>query len=469
MNRLWVRLSLAFTGVVVISFFIITLIIGLTVRTLAPEFERANHKAITDAIQTVLIADYEETGSWAHAELILDSLSRVIFGLFPVSIQFELVDAQAEVIYAATLPDTFEQVSTVLLRLDGQPIGQLRLFVDSATSFPNVPLVQSLLLLIAFVGGVIGVLFGILMSRMLTSPLDDLVKAAEAIGAKDWQRRVTVSGTIETQNLAAAFNNMAATLEVNEKLRRNMVADVAHELRTPLVAFQGNLYAILDDVYPLTKPEIANLYDQSRLLSRLVDDLHELAQADANQLQFDRNVIDLGNTVQQAVAAFNPMASVKGVDLVASVPDAALPVLADSARMTQVVQSLLNNALTYTPADGKVTITGTLADESVCVQITDTGPGIEPEHLPYIFERFYRTDAARSRHTGGTGLGLAIVRAIVEAHNGTVQVVSPVKDEYGTSFTICLPIAAPLSNSVTNNKVLTDVQEPGPSESIISG
>ena len=149
---------------------------------------------------------------------------------------------------------------------------------------------------------------------------------------------------------------------------------------------------------------------------------------------------------------FNPIAAVKGVEIIADVPDIDLPVLADTARMTQVVQNLLNNALAYTPEGGKIMIICTTAEETVCVEITDTGPGIEPQHLQNVFERFYRTDAARSRNTGGSGLGLAIVRAIVEAYNGTIQVDNPIKDGHGTRFTICLPaLAHPTLRSQQNS------------------
>jgi signal transduction histidine kinase len=249
-------------------------------------------------------------------------------------------------------------------------------------------------------------------------------------------------GSDEIRALATAFNDMGERLQTAETLRRNLLADVAHELRTPLTVLQGNLRAILDDVYPLDKEEIARLYDQSRHLNRLVNDLHELAQADAHQLPLHRQSTDVNRLVQSAVDMLEPLADEKMVKVTVATA-APIPALSvDQARLTQAVQNLLTNAVRHTPEGGAIGVSVAERDAAVVIMVQDTGEGIAADHLPYVWDRFYRTDRARARDSGGTGLGLAIVRAIVESHGGTVSVASDGIGK-GSAFTIHLPLTEP--------------------------
>jgi signal transduction histidine kinase len=241
------------------------------------------------------------------------------------------------------------------------------------------------------------------------------------------------------KEVAQAFNEMAAALEGAETLRRNLLADVAHELRTPLSVLQGNLRAILDDVYALDKAEVARLYDETRLLSRLVNDLHALAQAEAGQLALNRQPTQLAELVQSTATAFGAAADAKGVSLNWQIPADLPPVMADPARLTQVLHNLLDNALRHTPAGGSIALRAGCDDGDVWLAVQDSGEGISPQDLPHVFDRFYRADLARSRATGGAGLGLAIVRAIVEAHGGGVSAASPGEPGQGSTFTLRLP------------------------------
>lgn len=293
------------------------------------------------------------------------------------------------------------------------------------------------LITIVVMGSVLGIAAGVWMSRRLTAPLEELAKGTETIGAGDLSYRVKPQGSAEIVALAQSFNGMAGKLEEGERLRQNLLADVAHELRTPLTVLQGNLRAILDDVYALDKAEVAHLYDQTRHLHRLVSDLHELAQAEARQLPLNLQTTDLVWLVEDAVAIFAPIAEAEAVQLQIRLPQAPVMVQIDQARITQVLQNLLVNALRHTPAGGGITVRLTV-DEAVTLVIQDTGDGIDAEHLPYLFDRFYRTDSARDRDHGGAGLGLAIVRALVEAHGGQVAVNSAGRGQ-GSAFTIVLP------------------------------
>ncbi|MCW5840629.1 MAG: HAMP domain-containing histidine kinase [Caldilinea sp.] len=318
---------------------------------------------------------------------------------------------------------------------------------ESATVEPPNPFLgfvrfatQSVLVLIT-TGTALGIGAGIWMSRRMTAPLEGLAAGAAQIGGGDLAYRVTPRGTEEMIGLAEAFNHMAGDLETAESLRQHLLADVAHELRTPLTVLQGNLRAILDDVYPLDKEEIARLYDQTRHLHRLINDLHELAQAEAGRLPLTLAPVDLAALAADAVDALAPIADEQDVRLVHAVAAGPVVIDGDRARLMQVLQNLLANALRYTPAGGSVTVIASRTGASAAIVVCDTGEGIEPAHLPYVFDRFYRADSARNRSQGGAGLGLAIVRALTEAHGGEVGVVSAGPGK-GSTFTVTFPVPA---------------------------
>ena len=291
---------------------------------------------------------------------------------------------------------------------------------------------------VAIIGGILGIGAGIWTSRYLTAPLEELAEGAQEIGAKHLSYRVPLKGTQEIVAVARSFNEMAAALESAETMRQNLLADVAHELRTPLTVLQGSLRAILDDVYAMDKAEVARLYDQTRHLSRLVNDLHELAQAEAHQLPLSLAPLDMAELVEATSATFEPLAEAHGVGLKVELPREPAWVHADAARLTQVLQNLLGNALRHTPAGGTITLRVEIAGGEVVITVQDTGDGIAPEHLGQVFDRFYRTDRARDRDKGGAGLGLAIVRAMVKAHGGHVEAASPGLGQ-GSTFTVYLP------------------------------
>ena len=289
------------------------------------------------------------------------------------------------------------------------------------------------------VGGLLGIGLGIWISRQLTAPLEELASAAQAIGARQLSRRVRVQGTREVMGVAEAFNEMARELESAESLRKSLLADVAHELRSPLTVIQGNLRAILDDVYPLDKTEVARLYDQTRHLSRLVDDLHIHAQAEARELPLNLLGVDIPRLLPQVAAAFESLAETQDVSLRVETPPALPLIRADAVRLTQVLHNLLTNALRHTPPGGAITLSAGQVENTIHLVVSDTGEGIPPEHLPHIFERFYQADQSRRRDKGGIGLGLAIAHAIVEAHGGSIRAESSGQDQ-GSAFTIIFPL-----------------------------
>ncbi len=448
MNKLWVRLSLAFTTMVLVAVVIVVLTGYIVSRFESDDARFASWVLERSGGLINLLEDYyQQHRNWAGVAPIMSGAQTT---LFKSDTSYVLVDRGNVIIYHAR-PDLIGQPASqtnlryeIPLKVNNQPVGYL--------GFASVPapaqdgnrrppflrdLVQTLLVLAA-VGGVAGAIFGVVMSRSVTAPLNDLAHAARAIGARKLNQRVTEKGTDEIIAVTRAFNDMASDLEEAETLRRNLLADVAHELRTPLSVLQGNLRAILDEVYPLDLDEMGRLYEQTRLLSRLVNDLHELAQAEAHQLPLNLQETDLSQLARSTVAVFRPDAEEKQVELAVNLAENLPSTRVDTARISQVLHNLLANALRHTPAGGRITLNVEPAEQSVSVSVSDTGEGIAPEHLPHIFDRFYRTDPARSRDVGGAGLGLAIARAIVEAHHGHLTAFSGGVGQ-GTTFTMQLP------------------------------
>jgi len=302
------------------------------------------------------------------------------------------------------------------------------------------------LLLAAGIAGLAAVLLTVGISRRVLKPVEILTAAARQMERGDLSQRVEVNSNDEIGELARAFNAMADGLARLEDLRRNMVSDVAHELRTPLSNIRGYLEAVRDGVME-PKPEIIDsLYEEAMLLNRLVDDLQELALAEAGQLRLERQPVSPADLVNKAMEAARARATANGITLKADLPENLPLVNVDPQRIGQVLGNLLRNALTHTPPGGEIIIAARWCPEpdekenksQVEIRVRDTGEGISPEHLPYIFERFYRADRSRSRATGGTGLGLAIAKQLVEAHGGRISVKSQVGQ--GTTFAFTLPV-----------------------------
>jgi signal transduction histidine kinase len=293
------------------------------------------------------------------------------------------------------------------------------------------------------IAALISLLLGSLLFFQITSPIQKLRNATHAVAGGDLNQRVNIQSQDELGELGRSFNDMAEKLSQAETLRRNMVADVAHELRTPLAVMQANLEGIQDGVLPLDQEQVETLHAQTLLLSRLVSDLRLLSLAEAGQLQFDFQDIDAGRVLRQVADQFASQLQQREVSLILNAPEGLPPVHADSDRIRQVLSNLIDNAMRYTPAGGTITLQVSDNGDGIRISVTDTGTGISSEDLPHIFDRFYRADHSRARISGGSGLGLAIVKKIVEAQNGRVGAESPAVIEdgkaYGTQIWLWLP------------------------------
>ncbi len=286
--------------------------------------------------------------------------------------------------------------------------------------------------------------------RGIATPLADVMAAADAVAEGDMSVRVQVPehGPSEFGRLAESFNRMTEELERADQRRRNLTADVAHELRTPLHIIQGNLEGILDDVYAPSAEHIGATLEETRTLARLVDDLRTLSLAEAGQLPLNREPVDVIELLADVSTSFSGQAEAAGIDLRVETEGnlSALTIIGDVGRLDQVLSNLMANALRHTPSGGIITLRAEAAlsavegpvHDGVRIIVRDTGEGIPAEALPYIFDRFWRGDRSRSHASGaGSGLGLAIARQLVQAHGGWIGVESGVGQ--GTAFTIELP------------------------------
>ncbi len=281
------------------------------------------------------------------------------------------------------------------------------------------------------------------LSRRLARPLHEMSEAAQELARGRFDRRVAADGADdEIGRLAASFNHMAAQLGNLERLRREFIANVSHELRSPLTSMRGFLQGVLDGTVPPGEREryLRLAFDETRRLSRLVNDLLDLAALEAGEVAFSMADVNVGEVLRRAAAKMEPQAAAKGLTLRVE-PGEAGTVRADPDRLEQVVINLLDNAVRFTPQGGTVTLAARQEAAMVEIAVSDTGQGIPPEDLDRIWERFYKGDRARTRAAGGTGLGLAIARELVERLGGTIAVQSRMGE--GTTFTVTLPAAHP--------------------------
>ena len=293
------------------------------------------------------------------------------------------------------------------------------------------------LALVVVVGLVVGLGWAARSLRRMALPIGDVMEAVERVAEGELTARVRPRGPGDVRRLGDSFNAMAERLEADEERRRNLLADIAHELRTPLAVIHGNAEAILDGVYPPDRSHLEPIKESTEVMARLLDDLQTLSLAEAGALRLHRSTNPPGDIVRAAVSSFGPRAEAAAVRLEGRVADGLPELDVDAVRIGEVLTNLLSNAVRHAGRGGYVTATaGAQGDgDAIVFSVTDSGPGIDPDDLPHIFERF-----VKSADSGGAGLGLAIAKSLVEAHGGTISARS--EPGAGTTMEFVLPVPA---------------------------
>jgi len=321
------------------------------------------------------------------------------------------------------------------MMMDGRGGMMSDLFVDFRSGF-NEALIYA-----ALASSVIAIAVSIFFSRRVTAPLQAMMNASQRIADGQYDDRVQVQTSDELGQLAARFNQMAEKLEQIELMRRRLIGDVSHELRTPLSAIKGSMEGLMDGVLPATDETYLQIHLEADRLSRLVDDLQELSRVEARAYQLDVRSVNFANIAQTVAKRLSTQLESKRISLDLNLPAGIPGVLADEDRTVQVLTNLVSNAIQYTDEGGKVTVTTSSVGNELQVSVKDTGVGIPVEHLPHIFDRFYRVDKSRSRHSGGgSGIGLTIAKHFVEAQGGKIWVESEGESK-GSVFNFTLPLA----------------------------
>ncbi|MBI9049319.1 MAG: HAMP domain-containing protein [Anaerolineaceae bacterium] len=289
----------------------------------------------------------------------------------------------------------------------------------------------------ALISGIAALVLAMLVAGIFVKPIGQLTKAASSLAKGNLDERVAVKGTQEIKTLARTFNQMADALQEAERNRKSMTADIAHELRTPLAVQKVNLEALQDGVYPLTLDSLLPIVDQNEMLTHLVQDLRTLSLAEAGELALDKTTFDVYDLLMSLSVQFKQQAARRNIGLNQPERKGTFPVYADRTRITQIISNLLQNALRYSPEGSQVYLSLDREGDTVCLKVRDTGKGIAPEALPYVFERFYKADKSRSRGETGSGLGLAIARKLAELNKGTLTADND--PQGGAVFRLTLP------------------------------
>ncbi|MFZ5818337.1 MAG: sensor histidine kinase [Chloroflexota bacterium] len=342
--------------------------------------------------------------------------------------RFTLVDETGQVILAGAGFELGEQappeiVETGLpIQVDGETVAILLLeripFGENPLETQFIQRTNQLMLYSALGATAVALLLGVFLSRTLTRPLRELTLATHAVSEGDLSQQVPVRSRDELGELALAFNKMSAQLARSINARRQMTADIAHELRTPLSLILGHAEAVHDGVLPPSRENFEIIREEAGRLEKLVDDLRLLSLADAGELPIMRQPIAPARLIEDLQGTYQYRARQKKVSILLDIASGLPMVELDPGRMTQVLSNVMDNALRHTPKGGSVTLAARQAGSSLELSVRDSGPGVSPEEAGRIFDRFYRADASRQREDGGSGLGLAIAKSIVQAHDG---------------------------------------------------
>lgn len=447
------RLTAALFAVAVLAVAVVAaLAAGVTARQFGTYVEHGPLAMMQHRIGTEVIQGYVDAGGWGKA----DALAKRLGNDFRARVV--IADAAGRVL-ADSDPSGPPPNGMQDLVLNATRIGSVAIGPVGEGTEENIFLSTTYrwLAVGALLAAILALAVGSWVSRRLTAGLKDLTDASRKMAAGELEARVDAAGHDEVAELGLAFNEMAESVQRSERLRRRLIGDVAHELRTPIATLRSRLEALRDGVLPTDEGTLASLSDEVLVLSSLVDDLQELSLAESGQLTYDKTELDLSSLAADEAERFRVGLEARDVGLVVECSQP-LTVSGDPKRLGQVVRNLVDNAAKHTDS-GSITVRcgevgardrdpvraqedGSAAKGTAggwgAIEVIDTGAGIAPGDLPFIFERFYRADAARARRRGGAGIGLTIARRIVEAHGGRIEAESTV--DRGTTVSVVVPL-----------------------------
>ena len=448
MKSLTFKLTLAFLAVSLTSILLVALLAG---RATADEFDSFNIRQADRLLAARLAVYYELNGSWER----IDEVWAVVgaqqgqgqgpMHMRPVRL---LADENGRVVMPGLTYQRGDRLpasalaQALLIEVNGRTVGYLLvvtprmdMMTPTAAESDFLNRINRTLILASVGATVLSLLLAIILAQALTRPLRELTQATRAVSQGDLSQEVPVRSQDELGELARAFNQMSHDLARGQNQRRQMTADIAHELRTPLSLILGYAEALRDGALPATTESHTIIHDEAVRLTRLVDDLRALSLAEAGELPLLRRATAVAPLLEQLAAAHQPRAQQQAISLQTDLPADLPPITADPDRLKQVIANLLDNALRHTPEGGQITLSARQNGPELAIAVRDSGPGIAPEDLPRVFDRFYRADKSRTR--GGSGLGLAIARSIAQAHGGRLTVDS--QPGQGATFTLWLP------------------------------
>jgi len=437
------RLLIAFTVVILVAVGAVYLFAHQTTGGEIRRYGERTEQARFTRVGFELYRYYRATGSWEGIQPYIEQWGSLYGQRIIITDADGIVvaDSQAELLGRPYHPEVSGRHLSP--PLTGGNAGTLYIHPVAPEYFPSpVSLsrsISSFLIRGALLAIGVAFLLTFFLSRRISAPIRNLTMTVRKLGQGDLSQRVAYNNRGEIGELALAFNSMASALENTERLRRNMVADAAHELRTPLSNIRGYLEAIRDGLKKPDTDTIHILEQEAALLSRLVEDLQELSLVEAGELKLVLHPEDVTRLVGHALASVRAEAAAKGIALSASLEEGFPAVNVDYNRISQVLRNLLENAVTHTPPGGEITVSAKRVEKELELSVTDNGEGIPARDQPAVFERFYRVDKSRARKTGGSGLGLTIARRLVEAHGGSIGVRS--EPGKGSRFWFTVPLA----------------------------
>jgi two-component system sensor histidine kinase BaeS len=374
-----------------------------------------------DALSTSLADEYRRQGSWDFVRNDYSKLREIVATSAQLTQRFTLFDAKRSLVVGN--PETSGAGERPIV-VDDRIVGWIarapmrRLSTAAEEAFQQEQL-RAAWIISGFAIALAAVI-AVVTARAFLLPLKRVAEATHRLAGGNYATRVDVRSGDELGRLAGDFNKLAETLERNETLRRRFMADISHELRTPLAVLSGELEAIEDGVRPLNRNSLVSLRSEVSALSKLVNDLNQLALADVGALAYRKENVDVVPLVEQAVESYRERLAARGLELESAWVNEA-PVYGDTDRLLQMFRNLLENSARYTDAGGRVRVAVRRDNDRVAIDFDDSAPGVPPDALPRLFERFFRVDASRSRANGGAGLGLALCRSIADAHGGDIR------------------------------------------------